>query len=109
MRRKFVQELRARSRASGLANAHSPGRGAAATASGSGRKGLEHPRMYKLTGLVESSPKKDGRTLAVGDRPVNVWINVSGCSTTTQSASAHQQRRKKAIPQNMRPSRRFAW
>eukprot|EP00965_Chrysotila_dentata_P148083 4888178-Pleurochrysis_carterae.AAC.1 len=109
MREKLVQKLRARSRVSGLANAHSLGRGAAATASGLGRTGLEHPRMYRLTGLEESSPKKDGRTLAVGNRPVNVWINVSRCSTTTQSASAHQQRRKKAIPQNMRPSRRFAW
>eukprot|EP00965_Chrysotila_dentata_P027413 910412-Pleurochrysis_carterae.AAC.1 len=65
--------------------------------------------MYWLTGLEESSPKKDGRILVVGDKLVNVRMNVSGCSTTTQCAFVHQQRRKKAIPQNMRPSRRFAW
>eukprot|EP00965_Chrysotila_dentata_P081202 2680665-Pleurochrysis_carterae.AAC.2 len=65
--------------------------------------------MYRLTGLEESSPKEDGRILVVGNRPVNVRMNVSGCSTTTQSAFVHQQRRKKAIPQNMRPSGRFAW
>eukprot|EP00965_Chrysotila_dentata_P076924 2539681-Pleurochrysis_carterae.AAC.1 len=57
-------------------------------------------------GLEELSPKKDGRSRTEGASPVNSGMNVSGCSTTTQSASVHQQRRKNAIPQNIRPSRR---
>eukprot|EP00965_Chrysotila_dentata_P002700 88301-Pleurochrysis_carterae.AAC.1 len=58
-------------------------------------------------GLEELSPKKHGRSRTEGESPVNSGMNVFGCSTTTQSASVHQQRRKKAIPQNIRPSRRL--
>eukprot|EP00965_Chrysotila_dentata_P042076 1396076-Pleurochrysis_carterae.AAC.1 len=39
--------------------------------------------------------------------PVRFGMAVSGCSTTTQSASAQRHRRKSATPQKVRPSRRF--
>eukprot|EP00965_Chrysotila_dentata_P160275 5292594-Pleurochrysis_carterae.AAC.1 len=51
----------------------------------------------------------DGRRRTDGERPVKWGITVSGCSTTTQSAVAHQQRKKNAMPQNVRPSLRFWW
>eukprot|EP00965_Chrysotila_dentata_P082046 2707679-Pleurochrysis_carterae.AAC.1 len=40
-----------------------------------------------------------------GAIPVKSRMTVSGCSTTTQSASTYQHHRKKAMPQKVRPSK----
>eukprot|EP00965_Chrysotila_dentata_P087798 2898896-Pleurochrysis_carterae.AAC.1 len=39
--------------------------------------------------------------------PVKEGMIVSGCSTMTQSASAHRHRSTSAMPQKAQPSRRF--
>eukprot|EP00965_Chrysotila_dentata_P150455 4970118-Pleurochrysis_carterae.AAC.2 len=56
-------------------------------------------------GLLESSPKHEGKMRHAGAIPVKSGRTVSGCSTIPQSASTHQHHRKKAMPQKVRPSR----
>eukprot|EP00965_Chrysotila_dentata_P020522 679981-Pleurochrysis_carterae.AAC.1 len=64
---------------------HNPGRWDCEMECGSVTKGGEQPRMKRLIGLDEESPKQEGRRRMEGCKPVCVGMTVSGCSTTTQS------------------------
>eukprot|EP00965_Chrysotila_dentata_P193020 6175497-Pleurochrysis_carterae.AAC.1 len=96
------------SRWSALANAHKPWRAAlGCEVETRSKKGARQPRIKRLIGFDELSPKSEGRKRTVGAMPVTAGMMVSGCSTITQSASAHRHRRTSAMPQKARPSRRF--
>eukprot|EP00965_Chrysotila_dentata_P186559 6159779-Pleurochrysis_carterae.AAC.1 len=98
----------ARSCQASAAQAQRPARGSAAEAGADCEKtGVRQPLMKRLIGLLEASPKSAGRKRAAGAMPVRLGMAVSGCSTTTQSASAQRHRRNSATPQKVRPSRRF--
>eukprot|EP00965_Chrysotila_dentata_P051244 1698761-Pleurochrysis_carterae.AAC.1 len=56
-------------------------------------------------GLRDESPNWQGRSRAAVGSGRKSGAMVSGCSRTTQSASAHQQRSRKASPQKASPSR----
>eukprot|EP00965_Chrysotila_dentata_P243358 6205371-Pleurochrysis_carterae.AAC.1 len=60
------------------------------------------PRRKRCTGLRGGSPKWEGLSRAGEGRAKKSGAIMSGCSRTTQSASAHQQRSKKASPQKAR-------